>query len=1035
MDPLGQLCSITWESRRVSGAPQAGARIDLDGDGDDEVALISKSSDQLWLFYDNRGPTTIHDVGTPTALVRVDINRDGRDDLFVAGSVPAQLLPFYSAGDDTLIRGAPLPLERPILVVVARDLDGDLEPELIAVDGEHLLLMDTEGVTRTLTAGSSPIELELGDLDGDGHLDAVVLDLDGSLVSLRGDGAGSFTASATAPTSPGTRDLELRDLDGDDRLDAVVRDRLQGGILFAAGDGAGGFAQARAIEFDGDSGDSAGLLGGAFNAGSGLSSLTMALGSLHTRFYDPDFTQAGYVERPAKDDARFDLLGEGFAAGEGAVVLIEPQTGPIPIIVGETALPRKGFDVLSADFNGDARVDLAVAHQNCSVSILSGLGDGSFADAQPGPVFDLCAHTIRAADVDHDGNVDLIGHQDSTAVQLALGDGLGGFTVSARYSSDNPSLAPLVDGEPRALILLKTYDGALLPLAVDAAGELKPQTTFATPEGWPSAAGDLDGDGTEELLLTGKGVVTVLGRTGDELLALNTHVLTDISPEFSGKEHPELTLGDYDGDGIDEVLLREDNLLVVVDGLHSATPQVRSVDRIDGFPTRASIELVADFDGDGHLDHGVYRLDGDVTYVRGDGLGFSGPPYSVRLGRPHSLADLDGNGRADLLVTPGFSPGNTLFRAEARTVTMPRVEPERPLLASSEPEFLSIVDGDLDGDGLVDFVVSDRDSHSTLWGDLEGLRTRTRNDNWRGGRPILAEDLNGDGRDELVTVTSSGTAILGLGWAWDGRSWSSGFQVNLDHGAPQAAAAGDFDGDDLVDLAIAWGPTASDPTMGVAVFYAEGPTGDEPKFGPPQVLLSVIHPKAALLSTPEAEGGEANQETPEEEEELAELALRAADLDGDGRPDLLLDSDIDGALRILWNDGGREFKSAELPGRSALVLDPGVLLTIVGDSLARHNIFGRELGPAMRIADVGERRLDAVTECNGDGVPDLRLRGGTTDDARFMLGVDSTFVDYALASSPEELTRCVDVNGDGVPDLLRISRDYVTIGLVGDDKE
>ena len=1027
LDPQGHVCSLTWQYRQESGAPLAGIRIDLDNDGLDEVAVVSKYGDTLSLAFAARGPTTIYDVGKPTALAGVDIDSDGLDDLFVAGSLPAQLLPFYSNGDGSLVRGLPLPLERPMLDLVARDLNGDGAPELIGVDGEHLVVMDVEGTAQRFAAGSSPIELELGDLDSDGQLDIVVLDLDGSLVSLLGDGAGSFTASASLPAEPGTRDLELRDLDGDERLDALLRDRLRGGLTFAAGDGAGGFAPARAVELSDDSVSGAGLLAGPFNASSGLASVTLAVGSLRTWFYGSSFTHAGFLDRPAGDNARFDLIGQGFVAGERSVALIAPQTGPAPIIIGETVLSHRAMGLSSADFNGDGLGDLAVAHVDCKVSILDGLGDISFADALPGPAFDLCPTTLRAADVDHDGDVDLLGHHDSVGIQLALGDGLGGFTVSTLLAVSSTSFVGILDGDPRALIVLRGRDNELLPLAVDPAGQLHPQVTFALADGQPSGVGDLDGDGDDELLIPGTGSVQVLRRAGNELVIARKHVLKDVSAVFSGEERPELTVGDYDGDGVDEVLLREDDLFVVVDELHSADPQVLSSDRIDGVPTWASLNAAADFDGDGHLDHGVFQLQGDFTYVRGDGLGFSGPPYAVRIGWPHAITDLDGNGRADLLVSPQYNLERSVFRAEAREVTLPGVEDERQLSVEWDFASLTIVDGDLDGDGLLDIVISDKDSISTLWGDNEGFHTRTTRWSWSfDGQPILASDLNGDGLDEVIVADASSSFLRTVGWGRDDHTRHTG-QINLAHGFPQAAAAGDFDGDGLVDVAVAWGPGGEDPTMGVAVFYgealADGDWSGSLNFSAPQVLLSLSHPDAALLS---------GQEDEELEEELPTLALQAADIDGDGRPDLLLDSDVEGTLRILWNDGSREFTTADLPGRSALLLEPGVVLTIGGESLARHNVYGRRIGPAIAITSVGSRRLDAVTECNGDGVADLRLRGSSVDP-RFMIGIDSTFVEYPLASAYEERSRCTDVNGDGVPDLIDVGPTSTRLVISGRD--
>jgi hypothetical protein len=82
----------------------------------------------------------------------------------------------------------------------------------------------------------------LGDLDGDGTVDAVTSHDDGSLATaLLGDGRGGFRAAPGSPFDVGRRPWKavLRDLDGDGRQDLVLG--AGGAVVVTLGDGRGGF--------------------------------------------------------------------------------------------------------------------------------------------------------------------------------------------------------------------------------------------------------------------------------------------------------------------------------------------------------------------------------------------------------------------------------------------------------------------------------------------------------------------------------------------------------------------------------------------------------------------------------------------------------------------------------------------------------------------------------------------------------------------------------------------------------------------------
>jgi hypothetical protein len=112
------------------------------------------------------------------------------------------------------------------------DGDGDLDA-LVANDNDaaqEVYLNDGAGVfsahpiSPTFGAGNSR-DLALGDVDGDGDLDALVANDYGAAQEVYlNDGAGVFSAHPISPTfgAGASMDVALGDVDGDGDLDALV---------------------------------------------------------------------------------------------------------------------------------------------------------------------------------------------------------------------------------------------------------------------------------------------------------------------------------------------------------------------------------------------------------------------------------------------------------------------------------------------------------------------------------------------------------------------------------------------------------------------------------------------------------------------------------------------------------------------------------------------------------------------------------------------------------------------------------------------
>jgi uncharacterized protein (TIGR03437 family) len=126
-------------------------------------------------------------------------------------------------------------------------------------------------------------------------------------------------------------------------------------------------------------------------------------------------------------------------------------------------------DLVTADFNGDSKLDLAVATVGVAaapgpaggnVTILLGNGDGTFSAGALLPVIaNFPGKLLTAADFNKDGKIDLaVNSADYTAVLLGNGDGTFGTPMT--YNAQDMVLAADVNGD--GILDLVTGSGIML---------------------------------------------------------------------------------------------------------------------------------------------------------------------------------------------------------------------------------------------------------------------------------------------------------------------------------------------------------------------------------------------------------------------------------------------------------------------------------------------------------------------------------------------------------------------------------------------
>jgi hypothetical protein len=97
--------------------------------------------------------------------------------------------------------------------------------------------------------------------------------------------------------------------------------------------------------------------------------------------------------------------------------------------------------VAAGDFNRDGILDLAVVNSNRTVSVLAGLGDGSFRERVDYAI-GVNARSIIVADINGDGNADVaVGDAGTRSVSILLGRGDGSFQSHSESSAGRVSAA------------------------------------------------------------------------------------------------------------------------------------------------------------------------------------------------------------------------------------------------------------------------------------------------------------------------------------------------------------------------------------------------------------------------------------------------------------------------------------------------------------------------------------------------------------------------------------------------------------------
>jgi hypothetical protein len=453
-----------------------------------------------------------------------------------------------------------------------------------------------------------------------------------------------------------------------------------------------------------------------------------------------------------------------------------------------------GWEVAAAaDFEGDGKAGL-LARNGAGELSLWAIRDRRLVKTADVGSTGVGSTVEGAADFTGDGRADILWRDSSGAMMLWR---VNGGSVSQSFIQALPrewSVAQVADlnGDGRADILLRHQDSSLAVWQVRDGVLVSGIRVGVVGTEW-----DLGDGGLSEPALEPESdldVSLVLEQGSRQAVRASSYGIEIYDREIVAPNTLELSVeavGDFDGDGMPEVLQREQ------DGtLHLWTPDHSGsgVDRIVSRSVPAGWQVLgaADFSGDSKADILLRHTDGSVGLWHMDGNIMVG---GVRIGTvtadatAQAIADFGGDGKPDIL-----------WRDAAGNLTMWRmgdsVRSSIDAVSALPNTWQVLTAGDFNGDSKADIVLQETDGQVALWcmngATLVAGAVIGQAPEWTF---LTAADVNGDGQNDLVWKRTDGAESA---WLINGGMVSQ--KVAL---APRPRDFGTVEADDVAAPGVA----------------------------------------------------------------------------------------------------------------------------------------------------------------------------------------------------------------------------------------
>ena len=721
-------------------------------------------------------------------------------------------------------------------------------------------------------------------------------------------------------------------------------------------------------------------------------------------------------------------IGSGGWGGTDTFISIENLIGSFgnDTLTGDAnnniLMGNGGNDVLDGGAGSDtavfsgARSNYTIRHVGLATRVI-GAGSATLRNMESMAFSDQTAAVTLGSqrnDFGGDTRSDVLWQKSDGTLVIWNMDAAGNVASSPNLGVVDPSIYELIgtgdyNGDRKTDILLRNKnDGTLTEWLMNGTVIDSTINLGVMDSTWSlRGSGDFNGDGITDLVWhsTANGVVQAWQMNASGGVA-STPVLTSKDPAFTSV----INVGDYNGDGLSDLLLRDGDGVVyglLTNGVYSSYYYGR-------MGAAWSLKGSGDFNGDGTSDLLWQKSDGTVQIWQMNVDGFIGSKANLGVVDPAvwSLSvsgDYNGDDKADILLRNAngavynwlmngsvITGSNSLGTMNGTWNIIPPVPPSPAFHTSN----------DFGADGRADILWHKADGTVVLWtmsasGAVAGTTTVTTVD------PTLSSivaigDLNNDGKADVILRNADGSYTE---WQMNGAAIANTITLPAIDSSWSLKGAADFNGDSQADLL--W--QRSNGT--VAIWFTNN--------GGITSTLNLGVSKLAVAGT--------------------------GDYNGDGLADMLLRDTTSGAVRVWLHDGDiNNAKSLDPVDSSWFVRGSG---DFNGDGVTdilwqnssgftviwQMNASGA-LGSAasLGILNPNDWSISAVGDYNGDGMSDIMLRNTDGSVANWLMNGATVVTGNGLGTmagsavvTPPPLTvtmpqvyRFNDFGADGKADML-----------------